>query len=93
MCGKTRWYRIRNDEIKERVGVAPIVEMIFDSRLRWFEHVERMHVDYVVRKIDHMEGIHITRGKGRFRKTIRETMRNDPEIYGLQKEIVSYKTI
>jgi hypothetical protein len=40
MSGKTRQDRIRNDNIRERVGVAPIVEMV-ENRLRWFGHVER----------------------------------------------------
>jgi hypothetical protein len=36
MCGKARSDRIRNDNIRERVGVAPIVEKIVETRLRWF---------------------------------------------------------
>jgi hypothetical protein len=54
MCGKTIWYRIRNDNIREResererVGVAPIVENMVETRLRWFGHVER-RADSVVR--------------------------------------------
>jgi hypothetical protein len=31
MCGKTRQDRIRNDNIRERVGVAPTVEMIVET--------------------------------------------------------------
>jgi len=56
MCGKARLDRIRNDTIRERererVGVAPIVEKIVENRLRWFGHVERRHVDAVVRRVD-----------------------------------------
>jgi len=33
--------------ILERVGVAPIVKKMAETRLRGFEHVERRHVDYV----------------------------------------------
>ena len=36
MCGKTRQDKIRNEAIRERVGVAPIVEKIVENRLRWF---------------------------------------------------------
>ena len=35
MSGKTRRDRIRNDTIRERVGVAPIVEKMVENRLRW----------------------------------------------------------
>jgi hypothetical protein len=34
MSGKTRHDRIRNDTIRERVGVAPIVEKLVENRLR-----------------------------------------------------------
>jgi len=39
-----------------RVGVAPIVEKMVETRLRWFGHVERRLVDFVVRRVDQMEG-------------------------------------
>jgi len=34
MCGKTRQDKIRNETIGERVGVAPIVEKMVETRLR-----------------------------------------------------------
>jgi len=43
MFSKTRRGKIRNDNISERVGVAPIVEKMVETRLRWFGHVERRH--------------------------------------------------
>jgi len=51
MSGKTRQYRIRNDTIIERVGVASIVEKLVENRLRWFGHVERRPVNAVVRRV------------------------------------------
>jgi len=47
-----------------RVGVAPIVEKMVETRLRWFGHVERRPVDSVVKRVDQMEGGQITRGRG-----------------------------
>jgi hypothetical protein len=44
MCGKTRWDQIRNDDIIERVGVAPTVEKMVETRLRRFVYVERRNV-------------------------------------------------
>jgi len=38
MSGKTRQSMIRNDTIRERVGVAPSVEKMIENRLRWFGH-------------------------------------------------------
>jgi len=36
---------------------------MIETRLRWFKHVERRLVYYLVRRVDHMEGSQITRGK------------------------------
>jgi len=34
-----------------------------ETRLRWFGHVERRHVNYVVGRVDQMESSQITRDK------------------------------
>jgi len=52
MYGKTRHNRIRNDNIKERVEVVPIVEKVMNSWLTWFEHVKWRFVDSIKRKVD-----------------------------------------
>jgi hypothetical protein len=59
----------------ERVGVAPIVEKIMETQLRWFRYVERRLVDSVAWRVDQMKDGQITRGKGRLRKTITETIK------------------
>lgn len=33
------------------------------TRLWWFENVEKRHVDFVVRREDHMEATQTTRGR------------------------------
>jgi len=55
MSGETRRDRIRNDTIRERVGVAPIVEKSVENRLRWYGHVERRPVDVITRRVGQME--------------------------------------
>jgi len=70
MSGKTRHDRIMNDTIKERVGVAPIVEKSVENRLKWFGHVKRRPVDAVVRRVYLMEESQVKRGRGRPKKTI-----------------------
>jgi hypothetical protein len=37
----TRKDRVWNDDIRDRVGVAPIEEKLIQYRLRWFGHVQR----------------------------------------------------
>jgi hypothetical protein len=70
--------KIRNDNIRERIGVASMLEKMVETRLRWFGHVERRNVDFVVRRVDHDS--QVTRGRGRPRKTMRETIKKDLEI-------------
>jgi len=74
MCDKTGQDRIRNDNIRERVGVAPIVKKMVETRLRWFWYVERRLVDFVISSIDPIGSSQITGGRRRSRKTIRETI-------------------
>jgi len=93
MSGKTRHDRIRNDIIRKRVGVAPIVEKLVENRFRWFGHVERRPVDAVVRRVDQMEESHVKRGRGRPRKTIRETIRNDLDVNELDPNLVYNRTL
>jgi len=57
----TRKVRIRNDNVRKS-WVASIVEKMVETGLRWFVHVERRLVDFVVRRVDQMEDSQITRG-------------------------------
>lgn len=85
MCGNTRRDKIRNDSISVRVGIAPIVEKMIESRLRWFGNVWGRPGDSVVRKVDLMEDNPISRGKGQ-RKNYRK-----PHLVG-QGLVVDYQT-
>ncbi|KAH1264626.1 Craniofacial development protein 2 [Glycine max] len=93
MCGKTRQDKIKNEAIRERVGVAPIVEKMVENRLRWFGHVERRPVDSVVRKVDQMESRQTIRGRGRPKKTIREVIKKDLELNDLDRSMVLDRTL
>ncbi|KAL5168862.1 DnaJ subfamily C member 7 [Glycine soja] len=88
MCGKTRQDKIRNRAIRERVGVAPIVEKMVENRLRWFGHVERRPVDSVVRRVDQMKRRQTIRGRGRPKKTIREVIKKDLELNDLDRSML-----
>jgi len=73
----------------ERVAVTPRVE----NRFMWFEHVERRPGDSIVRRVDKMKDSQITRGRGRPRKTIRETIRKNLEIIELDANVVYDRTL
>lgn len=55
--------------------VTPIVEKMMKNRFRWFGHVERRLVNYVVRRVDRVEGNQTTKDGGRFVKTIRKLLK------------------
>jgi hypothetical protein len=39
--GHTRRNQLWNDDIRDRLGVAPIEEKLVQHRLKWFEHIQR----------------------------------------------------
>lgn len=50
--------------IRDRVGIAPIVE----NRFKWFGHIERRHVDVIVWRVDQMDESQNIIGGGRPRE-------------------------
>ena len=40
MCGKTMRDKIRNEQIRKMIEVAPIEEKIRENRLQWFGHIQ-----------------------------------------------------
>ena len=49
MCGNTRREKVRNEDIRTKIGVASIEEKMRENRLRWFGHVRRRPTDASVR--------------------------------------------
>jgi hypothetical protein len=49
ICGHTRKDRIRNDDIRDKLGVAPIQGKLVQHRLRWFGHIQRGPPETTVR--------------------------------------------
>ena len=45
MCGYTKMDRIKNQEFREKLGVAPLSAKMCENRLRWFGHVQRKTAD------------------------------------------------
>jgi hypothetical protein len=49
ICGHTKKHRIRNDDIWDKLGVAPIQEKLVQYYLRWFGHIQRRPPEAPVR--------------------------------------------
>nr|XP_016448241.1 PREDICTED: uncharacterized protein LOC107773323 [Nicotiana tabacum] len=68
MCGHTRLDMIKNEDIRARVGVAPIEDKMWELRLRWFGHVQRRSLDAPVRRCERLAHTGMRKGRGRPKK-------------------------
>ncbi|KAH0434466.1 hypothetical protein IEQ34_026824 [Dendrobium chrysotoxum] len=91
MSGFTLRDRIRNEHIREKVGVAPVEDKIRDSCLRWFGHIKRRPPDDPVRKVEVLDLTYVKKSRGRPKKTwhLHSSMRRRPGIAGLQTAVAA----
>ncbi|KAF3645787.1 Villin-5 [Capsicum annuum] len=73
MCGLTKWDRVRNEIIRDKVGVASVEDKMREERLRWFGHVMRRGADAPVRRCERLALDGFRRRRGRPKKYWRET--------------------
>jgi hypothetical protein len=88
ICGHTRRDRVRNEEIRDRVGVAPIEEQLVQHRLRWFGLVQRRPLEAPVRSgvLDRVGSVR--RGRGRPKLTWDESVKRNLKEWDIPKELV-----
>ncbi|KAF1880112.1 hypothetical protein Lal_00022241 [Lupinus albus] len=77
----------------EKVGVAPIVEKMVESHLRWFGHVWRRPVEALVKRVDQMEASPVPRGRGKLRKLIGEMIKKDLQLNALSMNMIYDRTL
>ena len=65
ICGHTRRDRARNDDIRDRLEIAPIEEKFVQHRLRWSGHVQRRAPEAPVRSEILSQDSNVKRGRGR----------------------------
>lgn len=85
MCGVTLKNSTSSQELRERLHVDCVTEVVRRGRLRWFGHVERKEKDDWVAACRDLV-IDGTKGKGRGRKTWVECVKDDLKELGLKKE-------
>ena len=88
MCGNTRRDKVRNEDIRTKIGVAPIVEKMRENYLRWFDHVRRGPTDAQVGRVERMKLGQVKRAHGRPKKTWMKVIRQDKEAKGLNEGIL-----
>ena len=55
MCGKTKVDKVRNENIRSLIRVAPIKNKMRKNRLRWFGHIGRRPMDAHVRRVEKID--------------------------------------
>ena len=86
-CGHTRRDRIRNEAIREMVGVTPIEEKLTQHRLRWFEHVQQRPPEVPVRSGVLKRVDKIKRGRGRPKLSCEESVKRDLKDWNISEEL------
>ena len=69
ICGHTRLDRIRNEVIRDKIGVTSIENKIREARLRWFGHIRRRNMDAQVRRCERIDRTDYRRSRGRPKKS------------------------
>ena len=88
MCGKTRRDRIRNEIVREMVGVVPIKDKLRENRLRWFGHVYHRPEDAVVKRADRIVLGSNAPGRVRPKLTLDAVVPKDLSLLGLSEQAV-----
>jgi hypothetical protein len=83
--GHTRKDRIRNYDIRDKFGVAPIQEKLVQHRLRWFGHIQRRPPESPIRSGILSRPENTRRGRVRPRLTCEEAIKRDLKEYNISK--------
>jgi len=79
--------RVRNDEIRDRLGVAPIEEKLVQHQLRWFGHVQRRPPEAPVHSGIIRRNNEVKRGRGRPNLTWEEAVKRDLRDRNIMREL------
>ncbi|XP_019253945.1 PREDICTED: uncharacterized protein LOC109232645 [Nicotiana attenuata] len=72
--------KIRNEVIRDMVGVAPVEDKLRELRLRLFEHVKRRDIAAPVRRCERLTIADLRKGKGRPKRYWHEVIRQDMSL-------------
>uniref|UniRef100_A0A0A9EZA5 Uncharacterized protein n=1 Tax=Arundo donax TaxID=35708 RepID=A0A0A9EZA5_ARUDO len=75
--GHTRKDRVRNDDIRDRAGVAQIEDKLIQHRLRWFGHIQCRPLEAPVHSGILRRSNSVKRGKGRPNLTWEGSIKRD----------------
>jgi hypothetical protein len=75
---------VQNDDIRERLGVAPVEEKVIQHRLRWFGHMQWRPAEAPIRN-----GVTVNKKRGRGRPNLiwEESMKRDLKDWRITNEL------
>ncbi|XP_070002920.1 uncharacterized protein [Nicotiana sylvestris] len=85
LCNKRD--NIKNEAIRDRVGVASMEDKMRESRLRWFRHVKRRSNDAPIMRYERLAMTNLRRGRCRPKKYLGEMIRQDMVFLQLTKDM------
>jgi hypothetical protein len=91
ICGNRRRDWVRNDDIRERLGVAPVEEKLVQHHLRWFGHIQRRPTEALVHSGVIRWSGNEKRGRGRPNLTWEESVKRDLKDWCITNELALYR--
>jgi hypothetical protein len=90
MCGHTRRDQVRNDNIPDSVGVAPIAKKLVQYHLRWFKHIQRRPPDASVHSgwLKHTDNVKTDRGGPNLTWRVRKERSKELECWDSKKKTI-----
>ncbi|XP_070011247.1 uncharacterized protein [Nicotiana sylvestris] len=86
ICGHTRLDMIKNEVIRDKVGVVPNEDKMREARLRWFGHVRR-NIVVRVRRYERLTLESLRRGRDKPKKKLGEMIRQDMAQHQLTEDM------
>lgn len=77
MYGHTRRDRIRNENIRNKVGVALVEDKMWEARLRWIGYMKRRCKDAPIRRCEKLVMDYFRKGRHRLKNSWGEIIRQD----------------
>ncbi|XP_070029620.1 uncharacterized protein LOC142170215 [Nicotiana tabacum] len=78
---------IRNEVIRDKIGVASVEDKLRKSRLRWFRNVMRKDIDAPVRRCEILSIVGLRKGRGMPNKYWGEVVRKDMSLLKLTEDM------
>jgi hypothetical protein len=88
ICGNTRRDRVWNDDIRERLGVAPVEKKFVQHHLRWFGHIQRRPTEATVHSGVIKWSGNKKRDRGRSNLIWEESVKRDLKDWCITNELV-----